>query len=275
MTVGRAVRSVTKYAVLVLFGLWSAVPIVLVVLNSFKRRLDIFKNPPSLVFEPTLSNYRKIFLTDDYLAYYRNSIAITSMTTLLSIVFGLFAAYGLVYFGLKQAGKIANIFLWVKMIPPITMLLPLSSMLYLLDLQGSYLGPVLAHTSLNLAFVIWLFMSILKELPSEIIDAATVDGCTKMQTFWFIVVPMVLPGIAACTVLCAQYSWNELLFVLQLTRLDTYTLPVGISKLAGEMAGDWGKSSAAATVTMLPIIIVGFFVQKYIAQGTTSGAVKG
>lgn len=275
MKVGRTLRATAKYAALILFALWSAVPILLVVLNSFKRKLDIFTNPPSLVFEPTLSNYQKIFLTDDYFAYYRNSIAITGMTTLLSIVFGLLAAYAMVYFGLKHASKIANVFLWVKMIPPITMLLPLFSMLYLLDLQGSYVGPVLAHTSLNLAFVIWLFMSILKDLPSEVIDSATVDGCSKMQTFRFIIVPMVLPGIAACTVLCAQYSWNELLFVLQLTRLDTYTLPVGISKLVGEMAGDWGKSSAAATVTMLPIIIVGFFVQKYIAQGTTSGAVKG
>lgn len=275
MKVGRTLRATAKYAVLILFALWSAVPILLVVLNSFKRKLDIFTNPPSLVFEPTLSNYQKIFLTDDYFAYYRNSIAITGMTTLLSIVFGLLAAYAMVYFGLKHASKIANVFLWVKMIPPITMLLPLFSMLYLLDLQGSYVGPVLAHTSLNLAFVIWLFMSILKDLPSEVIDSATVDGCSKMQTFRFIIVPMVLPGIAACTVLCAQYSWNELLFVLQLTRLDTYTLPVGISKLVGEMAGDWGKSSAAATVTMLPIIVVGFFVQKYIAQGTTSGAVKG
>ena len=275
MSLGRRIGVTAKYAVLIFFAFWSAVPIVLVILNSFKRKLDIFTNPPSLIFTPTLSNYQKIFLTDDYLSYYKNSLIITGTTTVLSIFFGLLAAYGIVYFGLKHANKVANIFLWVKMIPPITMLLPLFSMLYLLDLQGSYVGPVLAHTSLNLAFVIWLFMSFLRDVPSEIIDSAVVDGCSKMQIFWRIVVPIVIPGIAACTVLCAQYSWNELLFVLQLTQLDTYTLPVGISKLVGEMAGDWGKSSAAATVTMLPIIIIGFFVQKYIAQGTTSGAVKG
>ena len=275
MSIGGRIVTVVKYAVLILFAFWSAVPIFLVVLNSFKRKLDIFTNPPSLIFTPTLSNYQKIFLTDDYLSYYKNSLIITGTTTVLSIFFGLLAAYGIVYFGLKHGSKIANIFLWVKMIPPITMLLPLFSMLYFLNLQGTYVGPIFAHTSLNLAFVIWLFMSFLRDVPSEIIDSAVVDGCSKMQIFWRIVVPIVLPGIAACTVLCAQYSWNELLFVLQLTQLDTYTLPVGISKLVGEMAGDWGKSSAAATITMLPIIIIGFFVQKYIAQGTTSGAVKG
>jgi multiple sugar transport system permease protein len=275
MSIGSRIGVVVKYAVLIIFAFWSAVPIFLVILNSFKRKLDIFTNPPSLIFTPTLSNYQKIFLTDDYVSYYRNSLIITGTRTVLSIFFGLLAAYGIVYFGLKHGSKIANIFLWVKMIPPITMLLPLFSMLYYFNLQGTYVGPILAHTSLNLAFVIWLFMSFLRDVPSEIIDSAVVDGCSKMQIFWRIVVPIVLPGIAACTVLCAQYSWNELLFVLQLTQLDTYTLPVGISKLVGEMAGDWGKSSAAATVTMLPIIIIGFFVQKYIAQGTTSGAVKG
>jgi multiple sugar transport system permease protein len=275
MTVQRLAIGILKYGVLILFALWSAVPVGLIILNSFKRKLDIFTNPPSLIFEPTFSNYQKIFLTDDYFSYYRNSIAITGMTTILSILFGLLAAYGIVYFGLKHANKVANIFLWVKMIPPITMLLPLFSMLAFTDLQGTYVGPVLAHTSLNLAFVIWLFMSLLKDVPSEIVDSATMDGSSRMQTFWYIIVPIVLPGIAACTVLTAQYSWNELLFVLQLTQLDTYTLPVGISKLVGELGGDWGKSSAAATVTMVPIIIVGFFVQKYIAQGTTGGAVKG
>ncbi len=275
MTMKRMAIGVLKYGVLILFAIWSAAPVLLIILNSFKRKLDIFTNPPSLIFEPTFANYQKIFLTDDYFSYYRNSIAITGMTTVLSILFGLLAAYGIVHFGLKHANKVANVFLWVKMVPPITMLLPLFSMLTFTDLQGTYVGPVLAHTSLNLAFVIWLFMSLLKDVPTEILDSAKVDGATRMQAFWLIVVPIVLPGIAACTVLCAQYSWNELIFVLQLTQLDTYTLPVGISKLVGELGGDWGKSSAAATVTMVPIIIVGFFVQKYIAQGTTAGAVKG
>ena len=275
MTVKRFAVGVLKYGVLIMFALWSAVPVLLIILNSFKRKLDIFTNPPSLVFEPTFSNYQKIFLTDAYFSYYRNSIAVTGMTTILSILFGLLAAYGIVHFGLRHAKSVANFFLCVKMVPPITMLLPMYAVLTYLDLQGTYIGPVLAHTSLNLAFVIWLFMSQLKDVPSEIIDAATVDGCTPMQTLRLVIVPIVLPGIAACTVLTAQYSWNELLFVLQLTDLNTYTLPVGISKLVGELGGDWGKSSAAATVTMVPIILIGFFVQKYIAQGTTAGAVKG
>ena len=137
MSIGSRIGVVVKYAVLIIFAFWSAVPIFLVILNSFKRKLDIFTNPPSLIFTPTLSNYQKIFLTDDYVSYYRNSLIITGTTTMLSIFFGLLAAYGIVYFGLKHGSKIANIFLWVKMIPPITMLLPLFSMLYYFNLHNS------------------------------------------------------------------------------------------------------------------------------------------
>jgi len=96
-----------------------------------------------------------------------------------------------------------------------------------------------------------------------------------MQTFWKVLFPLILPGVAAASVLSMQYSWNELLFSLQLTNLDTYTLPVGIAGFVGAISVDWGLSSAAATATMVPLIIVGFFVQKHIAAGTTGGAVKG
>ncbi|CAN5485891.1 carbohydrate ABC transporter permease [soil metagenome] len=267
--------AILKYFVLVNFALWSAVPVVIVILNSFKKQLDIFVNPPSLIFTPTMDNYIRLFTSDDYGRYYLNSIIVTGVSTVLSIVLGLFAAYGLAHFALPTSSKIASGFLFAKMVPPITMLLPLFAVLSAINLLGTYVGPIVAHMAVNLAFVIWLFLSLLRDVPQDIIAAALMDGCTPMQVFWRIIVPVVAPGIAAATILCGQYSWNELLFVLQLTNLDTYTLPVGISKLVGGLSFDWGKSSAAATVTMVPIIIVGFFVQKYIATGTTAGAVKG
>jgi multiple sugar transport system permease protein len=96
-----------------------------------------------------------------------------------------------------------------------------------------------------------------------------------MQTFWRIVLPIIAPGLAAAFILSMQYSWNELLFSLQLTSFDTYTLPVGIAGFVGAVSVNAGQSSAAATVTMVPMIILGFFIQKYLAAGTTAGAVKG
>jgi multiple sugar transport system permease protein len=193
----------------------------------------------------------------------------------LSVGFGAFCAYALVSLRIRFASLIAHLLLLGKLVPAITMVLPLFAILNRLHLLGTYVGPVLAHTAVNLPFVIWLIMGFIRDMPEDLEAAALVDGCTPMQTFWRVVVPIILPGLAASTILSAQFSWNELLFALQLTGLDTYTLPVGISKFVGSISVDWGKSSAAATLTMVPMIVLGFFIQKYIAKGTTGGAVKG
>ena len=155
------------------------------------------------------------------------------------------------------------------------MLLPLFVIINAVGLRGTLAGPIIAHVALNLPFVVWLMMGFLRDVPHELQQAAMIDGCTRMQTFWKVLFPLILPGVAAAFVLSMQYSWNELLFALQLTNLDTYTLPVGIAGFVGAISVDWGLSSAAATATMVPLIIVGFFVQKHIAAGTTGGAVKG
>lgn len=264
-----------KVLVLALFLLWTVVPILLVVLTSLKNQKDIFTVPPTFVFRPTLDNYSRALIAGDFARYFLNSAIVAVVSSFLSVGFGTFCAYALVSLRVRFASLIADLFLLGKLVPAITMLLPLFAILNTVRLLGTYVGPVLAHTAVNLPFVIWLIMGFIRDMPEDLEAAALVDGCTPMQTFWKIVVPIVLPGLAASTILSAQFSWNELLFALQLTNLDTYTLPVGISKFVGSISVDWGKSSAAATLTMVPMIIIGFFIQKYIAKGTTGGAVKG
>lgn len=264
-----------KVLVLALFLLWTVVPILLVVLTSLKNQKDIFTVPPTFVFRPTLDNYSRALIAGDFARYFLNSALVAVVSSFLSVGFGTFCAYALVSLRVRFASLIADLFLLGKLVPAITMLLPLFAILNTVRLLGTYVGPVLAHTAVNLPFVIWLIMGFIRDMPEDLEAAALVDGCTPMQTFWKIVVPIVLPGLAASTILSAQFSWNELLFALQLTNLDTYTLPVGISKFVGSISVDWGKSSAAATLTMVPMIIIGFFIQKYIAKGTTGGAVKG
>lgn len=264
-----------KVLVLALFLLWTVVPILLVVLTSLKNQKDIFTVPPTFVFRPTLDNYSRALIAGDFARYFLNSALVAVVSSFLSVGFGTFCAYALVSLRVRFASLIADLFLLGKLVPAITMLLPLFAILNTVRLLGTYVGPVLAHTAVNLPFVIWLIMGFIRDMPEDLEAAALVDGCTPMQTFWKIVVPIILPGLAASTILSAQFSWNELLFALQLTNLDTYTLPVGISKFVGSISVDWGKSSAAATLTMVPMIIIGFFIQKYIAKGTMGGAVKG
>ena len=264
-----------KAVVLTFFLLWTVVPILLVIVTSLKDQKDIFTVPPTFVFRPTLDNYSRALIAGDFARYFLNSALVAAISSLLSVGFGTLCAYALVSLRVRFASLIADLFLLGKLVPAITMLLPLFAILNTARLLGTYVGPVLAHTAINLPFVIWLIMGFIRDMPEDLEAASRVDGCRPMQTFWKIVVPIILPGLAASMILSAQLSWNELLFALQLTNLDTYTLPVGISKFVGSISVDWGKSSAAATLTMVPMIVIGFFIQKYIAKGATGGAVKG
>jgi multiple sugar transport system permease protein len=269
------VGSVVRWAVLILFAVWTVVPIAFVVLSSFKRAKDIFSRAPTLIFTPVLDNYVNAFTKGNFGSYYLNSLIVALSSTLLVVVIGTFAAYALTSFKLPGANSIAGGFLVGKLVPTISMLLPLFVIINAIGLRGTLGGPVIAHTALNLPFVVWLMMGFVRDVPRDLLQAAMIDGCSRMQAFWRVLVPVILPGIAAAFVLSAQYSWNELMFSLQLTTLGTYTLPVGIAGFVGAISVDWGLSSAAATATMVPLIILGFFVQKHIAAGTTGGAVKG
>ncbi|MDE2857467.1 MAG: ABC transporter permease subunit [Chloroflexota bacterium] len=135
-------------------------------------------------------------------------------------------------------------------------------------------GVLAAELALGVLIAV-LLMSFINDIPADLISSAIIDGCSKMQVFWKIVFPLLRPALASAVILAMQLSWNELLFSLQLTDVNTYTLPVGIAKFVGSISVDWGKSSAAAAVTMAPMIIIGFFLQKYLVQGMTMGSVKG
>jgi multiple sugar transport system permease protein len=257
------------------FLLWTVVPIALVIANSFKTQFDIFSVPPTIFFVPTLDNYVRALTSGDFGRYFANSLFVSIVSSLLSVGCGALAAYSLVSLRPRYSMLIADTLLLGKLVPAIAMLLPLFAIMNLTGLLGTFVGPILAHTAVNLPFVIWLVMGFIQDIPEDLESAAKIDGCTRMQIFSMIVTPLIMPGLAAAAILSMQYSWNELLFSLQLTNLDTYTLPVGISKFVGSISVDWGKSSAAASMTMVPMILLGFFVQKHLAKGTVGGAVKG
>jgi multiple sugar transport system permease protein len=259
---------------LVLF-LFCRLSILLVIYTAFKVARDIFTVPPTLFFQPTVENYVRALTSGDFGRYFVNSVIVAATSSLLALTSGSLAAYSLAKLELPWAQTIADIILLGKLVPAITMLLPLFALLNLSGLFGTFVGPILAHAAVNLPFVIWLVMSFIRDVPADLDSAAKIDGCSTMQVFWFVIRPVIFPGLVAATILSMQFSWNELLFSLQLTDLKTYTLPVGIAKFVGSISVDWGKSSAAATLTMIPIMILGFFIQGHLAKGTTGGAIKG
>jgi len=214
-------------------------------------------------------------MLDNFGKYFINSIIIAASTTCLTILLGSFAAYGMRIFKSAWGRRISNVLLLGKMVPAITILIPLFIMMNRAHLTGTYLAPILAHSCLSLPFVTWLMAGFIEDIPNELLEAASVMGCARMGIFWRIIFPLLKPAIASAVILVMQSSWNELIFSLQLTNLKTYPLTVGVARYVGAVSVDWGKSSAAATITMVPIILIGFFMQKYLVSGMTAGAVKG
>jgi ABC-type glycerol-3-phosphate transport system permease component len=262
------------YLILVLFLLWTVIPVYIIVSNSFKPTLLIKESPPVFFFEPTLSHYAKVLGDNDFAKYFLNSLIVALATTVISVIGGALGAYGLVTSKSRWARAASNIMLLGKLVPAIAILIPFYAILKFVGLNGTYMGPILAHSSVNLPFVVWLMLSFMSDIPKELFESSYLDGATRMQTFWKIIFPMLMPAIGSAIILSMQFSWNELLYSLQLTNMNSYTLPVGIGRFVGAVSVDWGKSSAAAAITMLPIIIVGFFMQKYLVSGLTAGAVK-
>jgi len=259
---------------IIFFLLWTVIPVFLIISNSFKPTLLIKSNPPVLFFPVTLQHYIKVLGDGEFIGYFKNSLIIAVMTTVISVIGGAMGAYGLILTRSRWVRAISNFMLLGKLVPAIAILIPLYSILKGVNLNGTYVGPILAHSSSNLPFVVWLMLSFMSDISRELFESSYLDGATRMQTFWKIVFPMLLPATGSAVILSMQYSWNELVYSLQLTSMDSYTLPVGIGRFVGSVSVDWGKSSAAATITMVPIILVGFMMQKYLVTGLTAGAVK-
>ncbi|MGH4137868.1 carbohydrate ABC transporter permease [Clostridium sp.] len=265
----------TEIVMLILMTIFTITPIYILISNSLKRTLDIKKMPPDLIFTPTLANFQKIFELDSFGKYFTNSMIIAVSTMVITISLGALAAYGMKLFKSNIGLKLSNIMLLGKLVPTITILIPLYIMLNRVGITGTYFGPILAHSATTLPFITWLLASFIRNIPNELLEAATVMGCSRVRAFFLVIFPLLKPAVASAVILTMQFSWNELMYALQLTNLKTYTLTVGIAKYAGAVSVEWGKCSAAATITILPIIIIGFFMQKYLVTGITAGAVKG
>jgi multiple sugar transport system permease protein len=258
-----------------LFLLWTVVPIYIVVSNSLRKTIEMKQMPPKLVFQPIFSHYQKLLSLDRFAIYFRNSAIISISTTACTILLGSMAAYGLKICKSGIGRRISNVLLLGKMVPSITILIPLFMMMNRSHLTGTYLAPILTLSCLSLPFVTWLMTGFIADIPNELIESAGLEGCSRVSIFTKIIMPLLKPAVASAIILVMQSSWNELLFSLQLTNLKTYPLTVGIARYVGAVSVDWGKCSAAATITMVPIIIIGFFMQKYLVSGMTAGAVKG
>jgi len=261
--------------IITVFLLWTAGPILMMLQQSIKPTIIMFLDPPKFVFKPTIEHFIKIFTKNNILMNMKNSIIIGSSTTVLCLGLGSMCAYSLAKLRLPGKNIWAFLILLTRMVPVGALMMPLYVLMRKFGLAGTYAAVIIAHTTLNLPFSIWMMKVFFEDVPLEIEQAALVDGCSKFKVFTSIALPLAAPGLVATGILVLLNSWNEFMFALILSGRATRTLPVGISSFVGSVSIDWGGSSAAAALASIPIFIAGILIQKYLVRGITMGAVKG
>ncbi|SDL73529.1 carbohydrate ABC transporter permease [Nonomuraea jiangxiensis] len=263
------------YAVVAVFLAWVLVPILTVVLNSVKSPPDIFSATPRLAFTPTGDNFAKVLGELRFQDYLVNSTLVALGSTALSIAVGVPAAYALARLPIRGREWWAWLILFTRMVPAVALVVPMFVIFQSVSLLGTYAALVAAHTTFNLPIVIWMMRSFFEELPPDLEEAAQVDGTGRFGAFLRVALPLTTPALAATGVLCLLFSWNEFLFALVLSGRDTQTVPIGVASFIGTVSVDWGGSSAAAVLAMVPVFVLGLAAQRFLVRGLTFGAVKG
>lgn len=267
---------------LALYLVWTLLPFFVMFVSSFKDMLEAFKLPAVgdwagvgvfFQFTPTFKHYTELFTDNNFATYIGNSLVAAGGSALISVIFGSLAAYSLsrVDFRGKQ-----DLFFWIistRMAPVVAVMVPLYSIFRSLDLVGTLPGLILAYTTFNLPFAIWILKGFFDNVPFAIEEAQMVDGATRLQAFRSIL-PLVAPGIGAFVVLCILFAWNDFLFAAIIGSGGAKTLPVATKELIQPQNIQWGSIMAAGVVTTLPMMALGLVIRKYLVTGLTMGAVK-
>jgi sorbitol/mannitol transport system permease protein len=260
-----------------LIGILFVVPVLWMLLTSLHSEAAAATNPPSIAAPLTLQGYREFFGASSGASPWPpllNSVTASVLSTVLVLVFAIPAAYALSIRPVRKWTDVLFFFLSTKMLPVVAGLLPL----YLFAQEAGLLDNVwlliVLYTSMNLPIAVWMMRSFLAEVPVEMLEAASMDGAGLIRTLREIVAPVVLPGIAATSLICFIFSWNELLFARVLTGTVAQTAPVFLTGFVTSQGLFLAKVCAAALVVSLPVIIAGFAAQDKLVQGLSLGAVK-
>lgn len=251
-------------------------PILSTIVTSFKTNADINAYPPKWLFEPTLDHYRAVLASPniDYAHYIMNSVIIATVGTVFAIVLTLPAAYAMVRQGVGRSWLLP-IITNLRALPLIIFAIPFYFMYKQVGLLDTRLGLALISCIINIPVALVLFVGFVQDVPRELDDAARIDGASMWKTLWHIVLPLSRPVMLAVFLLSFIYSWNEFLFGLILTTKSAVPVTVGATFFVTSRGIEWGPTSAAITIGILPPLILGLFAYPYIGKSMLAGAVKG
>ncbi|MCK1679820.1 carbohydrate ABC transporter permease [Bradyrhizobium sp. 147] len=250
-------------------------PILWMVLASFKTELEAFAIPPSfLFFHWTTENYATVQERSDYLLHALNSIIIAGGSTLIALLIAIPAAWSMAFSPTKRTKDILLWMLSTKMMPPVGVLVPIYLIYKSFGLLDSRIGLVFILCLGNLPIVIWMLFTYFKEIPRDILEAARMDGATIGRELVYVLTPMAIPGLASTLLLNLILAWNEAFWTLNLSTSNAAPLTTFIASYSSPEGLFWAKLSAASTLAIAPILVLGWFSQKQLVRGLTFGAVK-
>ncbi len=291
----------------ILYAVITMVPLVWIVLTSFKTPTDSISYPPKILFEPSLEGYVNLFTTrtrqtasfiatlpppqtwydrlvrsrnmviagpSKYVPRYVNSLVIGFGSTFLAVLLGTITAYGFSRFKVPLKDDLLFFILSTRMMPPIAVAIPIYLMYRELGLTDTKLGMILLYTAVNVSLAVWLLKGFIDEIPREYEEAAMIDGYTRLQAFRKVVLPQAATGIAATAIFCLIFAWNEYAFAVLLTSGEAQTTPPFIPFIIGEGGQDWPAVAAGTTLFLVPIVVFTVLLRKHLLRGITFGAVR-
>ncbi len=258
-----------------LLAVW-AFPVLWALLTSFKTERDVLAYPPTVIFEPTLRNYRDVlFGSASILPNLVSSTIVAGASTLLTLVFAIPAAYALARLDLPAKRASGFYVLATQMLPPVGLIIPYYLVLQKIGGLDTYGGLIAIYLTFSLPFAIWLMVSYFEDIPREMEEAALLDRAGRLRALWYVILPQVRGGIAVTTIFVFLNAWNEFLFAVVLGGNRVRPVTVAMFNFISVEQTLWAKLAAGAMLAMAPVIVLGLLAQRHIVKGLTVGAVKG
>ncbi|GAB3815509.1 carbohydrate ABC transporter permease [Tessaracoccus terricola] len=269
--------SVAAWVAVVVFGGFALLPIYWLFATSLTPRTEVFSYPPKLFpSAPTLDAYRALLENPALFGYLRNSVIVSVITAVLSVVVSAFMAYSFSKYRYRGRRSLMYLVLSSQMFPQALLLVTLYTVFSAYNLLNTYTALVLSFTTFTLPLCVWMLKGFFDTIPNDLIEAAKVDGASRMRTFIVVVLPLAAPGLVAAGLFAFVRGWNDFIFALTLAGPDKQTLPPGlVNTFIGEASTAWPELMAASLVVSLPVVIGFIALQRFLVGGLTAGAVKG
>jgi multiple sugar transport system permease protein len=273
---GRLVRRLVHTAGLIFFGLWTVLPLYWIVATSIKPNLLIYREPSFVPSQITAEHYLFVLTRTPFLVYVRNSVLVTLVTTSLALVIGTLAAYAITRLSFRGRAWVARSVVVTYLVPGSLLFIPMFQVIYSLGLIDNIVGLMVTYLTFTVPFATWMMIGYFRNVPSELEDAALVDGCSRVQALARIMVPIALPALAVVALFAFTLSWNEFLYALVFIGSDSQkTLTLGLIGLVRGDTFPWGPMMAASLLGALPPTLVYIVSQRWVVAGLAAGSVKG